>query len=88
MGGSYFISEAVAAFSYLGPFAVAAGYAMLLVLMERNKRRWYCAYPAFTATIGLLFDKTIFGNVSKIFVVQLVFLLLFILGRKVKITLA
>jgi hypothetical protein len=85
MGGAYFISEAVAAFSYIGPFVVAAGYALLLILMERNKRRWYCAYLAFTASIGLLFVKTIFGNAFKLFAVQMIFLSIFIVGRRLKI---
>jgi len=88
MGGFYFISEAVAGFSYAGPFLIAGGYALLLILMERNKRRWYCAYLAFTPTIGLLFVKMIFGNVFKLFIVQMIFLLVFIVGSRLKITVA
>jgi hypothetical protein len=85
MGGAYFISEAVAAFSYLGPFVVALGFAFLLILMERNKQRWYPVYLAFTVTIGLLFVKMVFGNAFKLFFVQMVFLSFFIMGRRLKI---
>jgi hypothetical protein len=88
MGGFYFISEAVASFGYIGPFVVAGCYALLLILMERNKRHWYGTYLAFTVTIGLLFVKTIFGNVVKLFVIQVVFLSFFFLGRKVRLAAA
>lgn len=85
MGGFYFVSEAVAAFSYIGPFFVAGGYALLLILMERNKRKWYIIYLAFIASIGMLFVKTIFGNAFKLFVFQLGFLTVFLLARRLKI---
>lgn len=88
MGGAYFIAEAVAAFSYMGPFVVATGFALLLVLMERNKQRWYCAYLAFAVTIGLLFVKMVFGNAVKLFAVQMIFLSLFLVGRRLRVAAA
>jgi hypothetical protein len=84
MGGFYYMAEAIAAFGWGGPAIVAFVFGALITSMERNKQRFPLLYLAFMSTVGLLFVKTIFGNVFKLFVVQLIFLVAFNQVRKVK----
>jgi hypothetical protein len=71
MGGFYYMAEAIAAFSYLGPPMITALFAGALVWMERVKNRHKLVYFAWVSSIGVLFVKSNFANVFKVFLVQL-----------------
>jgi hypothetical protein len=75
MGGFYYAAEATAAFSYAGPAIVTLCFGLWLVWMERNKNRFRMLYIASLPTLGLLFVKAIFGNLVKIFIIQLAMIL-------------
>lgn len=71
-GGFYYLSEAVAAFSYAGPAIVTTIFAGFLVWIERNKNRHRLLYLAWMPTVGILFIKMQFGNCFKLFLIQLI----------------
>lgn len=73
-GGYYYLAEAVLNFGYLGPVLVTTAFAFVLVIVERNKNRMRMLYVAFVPTLGILFVKSIFGNVFKLFLIQIVVL--------------
>jgi hypothetical protein len=82
MGGFYYVSEAVAAYSYAGPAIITILFAGFLVWIESTKNRHRMLYLSWMSTIGILFVKTPFGNGFKLFVI--VFLgmyFLFILSK-------
>jgi hypothetical protein len=82
MGGFYYLSEAVAAYSYAGPAIVTTIFAGFLVWIERNKNRHRMLYLAWMPTIGILFVKTQFGNGMKLFVIEfLAIYLIFVLSK-------
>lgn len=82
-GGFYYLSEAVAAFSYAGPAIVTTIFAGFLVWVERNKNRHRLLYLAWMPTIGILFIKMEFGNCFKLFLIQ--FLSIYLLSRLAKL---
>ncbi len=73
-GGYYYLAEAVLNFGYMGPFLVTTAFAFVLIYVERNKNRMRMLYMAFVPTLGILFIKSIFGNVFKLFLIQLIIL--------------
>jgi len=77
MGGFYFLSESITAFSYLGPAIVTTTFAGFLVWFERNKNRHRMLYLAWMPTLGIQFIKTPFGNCFKLFAVQIICLAAF-----------
>lgn len=79
MGGFYYGAEATAAFSYAGPAIVTLCYGLWLVWLERNKNRFRMLYIASLPTLGLIFVKAIFGNLVKIFIIQLMMILFIVL---------
>lgn len=78
MGGFYYMAEAIAAFSYLGPPLVTSLFAAVLVWMERVKNRHTLVYFVWVSSIGVLFVKLNFANGFKIFVVQLLIALILV----------
>lgn len=84
MGGFYYVSEAVAAFYFWGPALVTMAFGLVLVWVERYKNRFRLLYIAWIPTVGVLFVKTIFGNVIKMFIINLVFIGSMILIRKAR----
>jgi hypothetical protein len=76
LGGHYFVAEAVAHFGYFGPALFAFVFGCVLSYSEQWKRTHALVYLAFTATIGILFVKTPLLVESKLFLAQLLFLLL------------
>jgi len=82
MGGFYYGAEATAAFSYAGPAIVTSVYAIFLVWIERNKNTLRMLYVAAIPTLGILFVKTIFGNLVKMFFIQFGFVLCFVVAAK------
>lgn len=84
MGGFYYVSEAVAAFSFYGPALVTTVFGLTLVWIERYKNRFRLLYVAWIPTVGVLFVKTIFGNVAKMFIINLVLIGSIILVRKAR----
>jgi hypothetical protein len=81
MGGFYYIAEAVTAFSYAGPAIVTTAFAFALIWVQRNVNRHRLLYLTWMPTIGILFVKMIFGNVFKLFLVDLLFVGAFVLVR-------
>ncbi len=81
MGGFYYIAESVAAFSYAGPAIVTTIFAFMLIWVERNANRYRLLYLTWMPTVGILFVKMIFGNVIKLFIVDLVFFGIFVFIR-------
>ena len=73
-GGYYYLAEAVLNFGYLGPFVVTTAFAFVLVIIDRNKNRLRMLYFAFVPTLGILFVKSVFANVFKLFLIQIVVL--------------
>ena len=84
MGGFYFLAEAVAAFSYFGPALVTACFAFALVSIENRKNKHRLFYLVWTSTIGILFVKTIFGNAFKLFAIEWLVVLTFVLGASIR----
>jgi hypothetical protein len=84
MGGFYYEAEATAAFSYAGPAIVTSAYGIFLVWIERNKNALRMLYVTAIPTLGILFVKTIFGNLVKLFLIQLGFVLCFAFAAKLK----
>jgi hypothetical protein len=82
MGGFYYLAESIAAFSYLGPALVTTCFALALVSIERMKNKHRLFYFVWTSTIGILFVKTIFGNVFKLFVIQSIAVMICLAGTK------
>ena len=76
LGGYYFIAEAVAHFGYFGPALFAFIFGCVLSYSEQWKRRYALLYLAFTVTIGILFVKAPLLVESKLFLAQLLCLLL------------
>jgi len=70
-GGFYYVSEAVAAFSYAGPAIVTAAFALFLVWIERLKRRYPLVYTTAASTLGVMFVKYVFAGAFKMFVIEL-----------------
>jgi len=70
-GGFYYISEAVAAFSYLGPPIITTLFAVAIVWFEKVKNKYPMLYMAWVSTIGVLFVKTVFAGIVKVFIIQL-----------------
>ncbi len=70
-GGFYYISEAVAAFSYAGPAIITTAFALFLVWLERVKTRHPLFYTTAASTLGVLFVKFIFAGVFKMFLIEL-----------------
>lgn len=87
MGGFYYVSEAIAAFSYIGPAIVGFGFGCCAIFVERNKNLYRLLFLAFVATIGVLFSKTIFANVMKLFLIQMVILSAFRLCERTSLSL-
>ena len=85
MGGFYYIAEAVTAFSYAGPAIVTTAFAFALIWVQRNANRHRLLYVTWMPTIGVLFVKMIFGNVFKLFLVDLVFVGSFVLVRHARL---
>jgi hypothetical protein len=71
MGGFYYLSEAIAAYSYAGPPIVTTIFAFVLVWVDRNKNTHRMLYLAWMPTVGLVFIKVIFGNGVKLFLIEL-----------------
>jgi hypothetical protein len=84
MGGFYYLAEAVTAFSYAGPAIVTTAFAFALIWVQRNVNRHRLLYVTWMPTIGILFVKMIFGNVFKLFLVDLLFVGSFVLVRHVR----
>jgi hypothetical protein len=82
MGGFYYMAEASAAFSYAGPGLITSAYGIFLVWIERRKNSIRIFYIAAIPTLGILFVKTIFGNLMKMFIIQLGFVLCFAAAGK------
>jgi hypothetical protein len=74
-GGYYYLSETILNFGYIGPPLVTTAYAFLLIYVEHNKNRMRMLYFAFAPTLGILFVKSIFGNVFKLFIIQVIILI-------------
>lgn len=74
-GGYYYLAEAVLNFGYLGPVIATTAFAFMLVIVDRNKNRMRMLYVAFVPTLGILFVKSIFGNVFKLFLIQVIILI-------------
>ncbi|MEZ2348034.1 hypothetical protein [Terriglobus sp. RCC_193] len=70
MGGFYYVSEAVAAFSYVGPPIVTLLFAFSLIWVDQHKNMYRILYFAWMPTIGLMFVKVPFANGFKLFLVQ------------------
>jgi hypothetical protein len=87
MGGFYYISEAVAAFSYAGPAIVTLIFAGFLLWIELNKNRYRLLYLAWMPTIGILFVKMQFGNCFKLFAIQFLSIYLLSALSKIKVSL-
>jgi hypothetical protein len=88
MGGFYYVAEAVAAFSYLGPPLITTLFAALMVWMESVKNRHRLVYFVWAGNIGVLFVKTNFANAFKIFATQLLIVLLFAGIRRYRLFMA
>jgi hypothetical protein len=86
LGGFYYVSEAVAAFSYLGPALVTTVFAFVLVWVDRHKNSHRLLYLAWMPTIGLMFIKVPFDNGFKIFLIQFLIMKTIFLASKVKLT--
>jgi hypothetical protein len=71
MGGFYYLSEAVAAYSYVGPAIVTTIFAFSMIWIDRHKNTHRILYLAWMPTVGLLFVKVVFGNGVKIFVITI-----------------
>jgi len=84
MGGFYYIAEAMAFIPYVGPVIITLLFALVSIWIELNKNRYRLLYLSYFATFGLLFSKAIFGNIMKLFVVQMFFLGLFLLIERTK----
>lgn len=84
MGGFYYGAEATAAFSYAGPAIVTSVYGIFLVWIERNKNTLRILYVTAIPTLGILFVKTIFGNLVKMFLIQFGFVLCFAVAAKLR----
>jgi hypothetical protein len=87
MGGFYYLSEAIAAYSYAGPAIVTLLFAIFLVWIERNKNRYPILYLSWMPTLGILFIKTPFGNCFKLFLIQLIGINILCLLRRIKLAL-
>ncbi len=74
MGGFYYISESIAAFSYAGPAIVTSLFALALIWFERHKNSHRMLYISWVSTIGFLFIKMIFANCFKLFLINLIFI--------------
>jgi len=70
-GGFYYISEAVAAFSYAGPAIVTTFFAAFLVCLERIKGKYPLFYTTAASTIGIMFVKFVFAGLFKMFLIEL-----------------
>ena len=84
MGGFYYIAEAMAFIPYIGPVIVTAFFAFMSIYVEINKNKYRLLYLSFFSTIGVLFSKAVFGNIMKLFIVQLFFLGLFFAFERTK----
>jgi hypothetical protein len=76
-GGYYYLAEAVLNFGYLGPVVVTTLFALCLVYVDRNKNRLRMLYVSSAPTLGILFVKSVFGNVVKLFLIQLFVLMVY-----------
>jgi hypothetical protein len=85
MGGFYYIAESVTAFSYAGPAIITTVFAIVLIWVQRNVDRHRLLYVTWMPTIGILFVKMIFGNVFKLFAVDLLFVGSFVLLRHTRL---
>ena len=82
LGGFYYVSEAVAAFSYVGPALITTLFAFALIWVDRHKNSHRMFYLAWMPTIGLMFIKVPFANDFKVFLVELVCMGgIFLVGR-------
>jgi hypothetical protein len=84
-GGYYYISDAVAAFSYLGPEIVTTLFALALVWVDQHKNSYRLFYITWMPTIGLMFIKFRFANLFKDFVVEFLCIYCLYLASKLKI---
>jgi hypothetical protein len=71
MGGFYYLSEAIAAFSYAGPAIVTSIFAFALIWVDVNKNKHRMLYLAWMPSVGLMFIKVPFGNGVKLFLITL-----------------
>ena len=85
MGGFYYIAESMAFVPYAGPVIITGVFALITVWIERNKNKYKIIYLSFFSSVGILFTKYVFGNVMKIFLIELIFLGLFLLLEKILI---
>ena len=69
-GGFYYMSEAIAAFSFFGPALVTAAFGLLTVSMEKMKNKYTLLYMTWTSTVGILFVKAVFPSVFKMCVAE------------------
>ncbi len=88
MGGFYYLAEAVAAFSYLGPPLVTTIFAGVVVMMERLKAKHALAYYFWVATVGVLFVKTNFANSFKIYITQFLLALMLVAIHRYRVWMA
>jgi len=86
MGGFYYVAEAVAAFSYAGPAIITTLFASVLIWVERNVQKHRLLFVTWMPTFGILFAKMVFGNLFKLFLVQLMFVSVFVVVRKYRIS--
>ena len=84
MGGFYYIAEAMAFLPYVGPVIITILFAFMSIFVEINKNKYRLLYLSYFATIGVLFSKMVFGNLMKLFIVQLIFLGLFLAFARTK----
>jgi hypothetical protein len=69
-GGFYYMSEAVAAFSFFGPAIVAAAFGLLTIWMDKVKNKYTLLSMTWTSTIGILFTKAVFPSIFKMFIAE------------------
>lgn len=84
MGGFYYIAESIAAFSYVGPMVITFLFSLSSAVIDTRKNTNRLLFLLYFPTIGILFAKTIFANVFKLFLIQVVFLYLYIGSSRVR----
>jgi hypothetical protein len=87
MGGFYYLSEAIAAFSYAGPAIVTTIFGFALLWVDANKNRRRMLYLAWMPSLGLMFVKVPFGNGVKLFVITLLCMQTLKMLRKLSLSL-
>lgn len=87
MGGFYYLSEAIAAFSYAGPAIITTIFALFLIWVDRNKNTRRMLYLAWMPMLGLMFVKVPFGNGAKLFLIELLFMQVLKMLSKAKVLL-